>query len=341
MGDVATVDVSASTLTGAATTLPGTTSIVTLRDQTTWHLTGNSTLTTLTNAASQILFTPPSAGTFKTLTVNTYTGAAGGIGLNTVLAGDNAPSDRLVIDTGTASGTTGLTITNAGGTGAITQRDGILVVDAVNGGTTAPGSFALARRAVARPLRVPPVPGQPGRQSGRCLVPALRARSVTRSARLPGPPTPGQALFRPEVAAYLANQRLAGQMFVHSLHDRLGEPQYVEGQPFDKAEDKPRSGWLRVVGKWEGSRSQDGYFKVDTDSFLLHGGAELAKWKAAASEEDRLHLGADGQLRLTPCSGREGGTATAVPPAARWGGLQRGRATAPGTRTMNASSVPT
>ncbi|MGO4699661.1 autotransporter outer membrane beta-barrel domain-containing protein, partial [Paenibacillus sp. 2TAB26] len=109
VGDVATVDVSASTLTGAATTLPGTTSIVTLRDQTTWHLTGNSTLTTLTNAASQILFTPPSAGTFKTLTVNTYTGAAGGIGLNTVLAGDNAPSDRLVIDTGTASGTTGLT----------------------------------------------------------------------------------------------------------------------------------------------------------------------------------------------------------------------------------------
>lgn len=289
VGDVATVDVSASTLTGAATTLPGTTSIVTLRDQTTWHLTGNSTLTTLTNAASQILFTPPSAGTFKTLTVNTYTGAAGGIGLNTVLAGDNAPSDRLVIDAGTASGTTGLTITNAGGTGAITQRDGILVVDAVNGGTTAPGSFALARRAVAGPYEYRLYRGSlDGSQADAWYLRSERDPSPDPPP--PGPPTPGQALFRPEVAAYLANQRLAGQMFVHSLHDRLGEPQYVEGQPFDKAEDKPRSGWLRVVGKWEGSRSQDGNFKVDTDSFLLHGGAELAKWKVA-SEEDRLHLG--------------------------------------------------
>ncbi|XYJ87482.1 Autoexporter, AT family porin [Cupriavidus necator] len=58
-------------------------------------------------------------------------------------------------------------------------------------------------------------------------------------------------------------------------------------------QDKPRSGWLRAVGKWEGSRSKDGNFRTRTDSFLLHGGAELARWRVA-SETDRLHVGVMG-----------------------------------------------
>jgi autotransporter family porin len=92
------------------------------------------------------------------------------------------------------------------------------------------------------------------------------------------------------VGAYLANQRVAGMMFVHSLHDRLGEPQYVEGQGFDPESDKPKSGWLRVVGRWEGSESSNGIFKTSTDTFLLNGGLEIGKWKLT-SETDRLHAG--------------------------------------------------
>jgi autotransporter family porin len=103
----------------------------------------------------------------------------------------------------------------------------------------------------------------------------------------PGPPAP---LYRPEVAAYEANQRLAAMMFVHSLHDRLGEPQYVEGQGFNPDSDKAKSGWLRVVGRWEGSESKDGVFKTSSNSFLLNGGLEVAKWKLA-SDTDRLHAG--------------------------------------------------
>ena len=63
---------------------------------------------------------------------------------NTFLGADNSPSDRLVINGGTATGTTTLTIHNTTGPGEPTTANGILVVNATNGATTAPGAFALA-----------------------------------------------------------------------------------------------------------------------------------------------------------------------------------------------------
>ncbi|KAB2722380.1 autotransporter outer membrane beta-barrel domain-containing protein [Brucella intermedia] len=80
-----------------------------------------------------------------TLTVNgNYIGNDGIIFLNTFLGSDNSPSDMLVIDSGTASGSTTLVVRNADGPGAKTLFDGIRVVDAVNGATTAAGAFTLA-----------------------------------------------------------------------------------------------------------------------------------------------------------------------------------------------------
>ena len=55
----------------------------------------------------------------------------------------NSPSDKLVINAGSASGSSFLGITNAGGPGAMTTGSGILVVDATNGGTTSAGAFAV------------------------------------------------------------------------------------------------------------------------------------------------------------------------------------------------------
>src|SRR3546814_9553215 len=45
-----------------------------------------------------------------------------------------------------ASGTIGVTVLNAGGTGALTAQNGILIVEAVGGATTASGAFALNHR---------------------------------------------------------------------------------------------------------------------------------------------------------------------------------------------------
>lgn len=46
-----------------------------------------------------------------------------------------------MIDTGVASGNTAIAVTNAGGAGAATNADGIMVVQALNGGSTSQNAF--------------------------------------------------------------------------------------------------------------------------------------------------------------------------------------------------------
>ncbi|MGH6633101.1 MAG: hypothetical protein ACREB0_07060, partial [Sphingopyxis sp.] len=75
-----------------------------------------------------------------------YVGDSGLLLIDTVLGDDASASDKLVIDGGNASGTTGVTVLNAGGTGGVTAQNGILVVEAVGGATTASGAFALNHR---------------------------------------------------------------------------------------------------------------------------------------------------------------------------------------------------
>jgi outer membrane autotransporter protein len=81
------------------------------------------------------------------LTTNSYIGTGGTIAMNAFLGADNSPSDKLIINGGSATGSSFLRITNAGGPGAQTMANGIPVVQAINGGTTAPAAFTLAGEA--------------------------------------------------------------------------------------------------------------------------------------------------------------------------------------------------
>ena len=72
-----------------------------------------------------------------------YIGNGGLLFLDTVLGDDSSASDKLVIDGGTASGTTGISVINNGGTGASTTQNGILLVESINGATSAGSTFAL------------------------------------------------------------------------------------------------------------------------------------------------------------------------------------------------------
>ena len=99
---------------------------------------------TVTNAGTVAPGLGLAAGQFGALTVNGYVGANGTLALNTFLDTDNSPSDKLVITNGgTATGATTVRVTNVGGPGAETTGNGIQVVSAINGATTAPGAFAL------------------------------------------------------------------------------------------------------------------------------------------------------------------------------------------------------
>jgi outer membrane autotransporter protein len=99
----------------------------------------------ITNAGLVIMGTGTTPGTL--LTTNSYIGTGGTIAMNAFLGADNSPSDKLIINGGSATGSSFLRITNAGGPGAQTMANGIPVVQAINGGTTAPAAFTLAGEA--------------------------------------------------------------------------------------------------------------------------------------------------------------------------------------------------
>jgi hypothetical protein len=127
---------------------------IALDSTSTWTMTASSTVSATTTNAGLIAYTAPTGSatalaSYKTLTAGSYVGNDGTISLNTFLGNDSSPSDRLVINGGTATGTTALDIANTIGPGALTTGNGILVVDAQNGATTASGAFVLAGPVVA------------------------------------------------------------------------------------------------------------------------------------------------------------------------------------------------
>ena len=143
-GSTIAFNASASTLTGAIQTDATSTTNVSLTNNTNWTMTGSSTLTNLNLTNSSVVFSP--SGGFKTLTVGSLVGGTGAnVTLNTQLAGAQN-TDQIIINGGTATGTTALTIKNASASnaGAATTGSGIPVVVVTNGGTTSTTAFKLA-----------------------------------------------------------------------------------------------------------------------------------------------------------------------------------------------------
>lgn len=298
---VLTATLDASIVTGAATTAVGSTSNVILRNDTDWEMTANSNVSNLTNNDSQIRFSAPGgvpalASSYKTLTVANYAGNGGDIGLNTYLGADGAPSDRLVVDGGAASGDTGLRIANTGGPGAHTLVNGIQVVEAANGGVTTAGAFTLRNRVVAGPYEYRLIRGSrdDSDEQGWYLRSEQEVKPPVESTPEASPDKPEvsatRPLYRPETAAYLANQQQAIGMFVHSLHDRLGEPQWLQAGKQNGQEDRRGSAWMRVVAKTADATSRHNDFGAKSDSTLIQGGGDIARWNIGG-EHARLHLG--------------------------------------------------
>ncbi len=237
-----TLDISlltGSTWTGIASPARPVTN-VSVDPTSTWNVTGNSVVSRDTTNAGLIQFTPPAGdpsllASYKTLTTQNYVGAGGRIGLHTFLGTDGSPSDRLVINGGVASGSSALLVANNTGPGDLTYGNGILVVEAQNGGTTVPGTFTLGRPVVAGPyeyslyrgsfdasgpenwyLRSVLVPTPPGPDPGPQPVPS---------------PIPD---YRREVSLYAALPAMGliyGRTLIDSLHERVGELRPLEAAP--------------------------------------------------------------------------------------------------------------
>jgi outer membrane autotransporter protein len=232
-------NVNAGTLRAGALNTFSRNSAVTVASAGTLDLNGfNQTLSIVANAGLVSMGVGTAPGTI--LTTASYTGTGGTIALNTFLGGDGSPSDKLVVDEGRARGNSFLRVTNVGGPGAETTGNGILVVEATNGATTAPGAFALS----AGELRAGAFDYDLFR-GGVSASPDdwfLRSDFVVGPGPGPGPLPPGASLpvdpppeplppgiypiIGPELATYGVVQPLARQLgltILGTLDDRVGD----------------------------------------------------------------------------------------------------------------------
>jgi fibronectin-binding autotransporter adhesin len=204
------------------------------------------------------------------LTTTNYVGQGGTLALNTTLGDDASPTDHLVINGGSASGTSFLAITNINGPGAATISNGIPVIQASDGGTTAPGAFVLASGELRggfysyRLFRG----GLDGDAPESWFLRSTFVVSQPPSTQPPSSsPPPGNVLppdppsiplppgrypiLGPEPATYSVVQPLArmqGLAMLGTLHERIGDT-LTYPYATDDSEGWRRSGWARVVAQ--------------------------------------------------------------------------------------------
>ncbi|MBI6920715.1 MULTISPECIES: autotransporter outer membrane beta-barrel domain-containing protein [Pseudomonas] len=199
-----------------------------------------------------------------------YTGNNGTLRLNSVLAGDGADSDRLVVSRGAISGSTQLLINNLNGAGAATALNGIQVVEARDGATSTATAFVqtqtlsvgaydyrlfkggvtagsenswfLRSTVVAPPAPAPvPQPGEPTQPTEPGEPPVI-APAATPPVAAPAPgqvdlPAPVQGeslpLYRPEVPVYAAAPRgaaIIARQALGTFHQRQGDQLLLKGE---------------------------------------------------------------------------------------------------------------
>jgi len=263
-----TVDVS---LANNATLLGVTQNITSMAlENARWQLSGNSSTGSLAlGSGSEIALGDGAA--FNTLNVSgNFTGNDGTFLFNTVLAGDDAASDKLVIG-GDTSGTANVRVNNVGGAGAQTVN-GIELITVAGASN---GQFNLAGRAVGGQYEyfLHKGTGTDGNWYLRSVLPTAPDPCEADPSLpecnpgLPGPGPDPDPVLRPEPGAYLANLQAAQTMFRLGYHDRHA------GQNAGRA-------WARVDGSRNGFDAVSQQLDIRGNRQALTVGADL--WRADA-----------------------------------------------------------
>ncbi|MFA3760485.1 autotransporter outer membrane beta-barrel domain-containing protein [Yersinia sp. 2466 StPb PI] len=242
--------------------------------------------TDLTNSGTVFIGNKTSDGTGTTgnqLVVNgNYIGNNGLLHFNTALGDDSSATDSMIVN-GNTSGTTNVSVDNAGGTGAKTLN-GIELIQ-VNGQSD--GEFVNPGRIVAGAYDYSLVRGVGSNASNWYLTSLSNLPIDPENPVDPeNPAGPGEETKRPEAGSYTANLAAANTMFVTRLHDRLGETQYIDALT---GEQKVTSMWLRNEGGHNRSRDTSGQLKTQSNRYVMQLGGDIAQWSNDGL--DRLHLG--------------------------------------------------
>lgn len=244
-------------------------------DSSTWNLTGNSSVGTLSLGNGTVALGDGSA--FHTLNVaGNFSGADGMIIFNTVLAGDDAATDKLIIG-GDTSGSANVRVNNVGGAGAQTDKG----IELIHVGGASNGQFNLSGRAVGGQYeyflhkgtgadgnwylrsQLPTVPDPCEANPGLPQCPPVDPVD-------PVDPVNPEPMLRPEPGAYLANLQAAQTMFRVGYHDRNA------GQNSGRA-------WARVDGSRNGFDAISRQLDIRGNSQALTVGADLWRHDSGSS----------------------------------------------------------
>lgn len=235
-------------------------------DSASWNMTGNSTIGALSLGNGTISLGDGSA--FHTLNVaGNFSGADGTIIFNTVLAGDDAATDKLIIG-GDTSGSANVRVNNVGGAGAQTDKG----IELISVGGASNGQFNLAGRAVGGQYEyfLHKGTGADGNWYLRSQLPTQPDPCVVNPSLPECNPVDPEPVLRPEPGAYLANLQAAQTMFRLGYHDRNA------GQNSGRA-------WARVDGSRNGFDAISRQLDIRGNSQALTVGADVWRHDSGSS----------------------------------------------------------
>lgn len=279
------ISIGESNLAGDIRVAPGETATVTLRDVTTlrgdisgdvalymeaggsWQLARSARISGL-NFYGRNTVELGAGGDFHTLDVKgdfqgriSSLGSIGTIVFNTALAGDDSPTDRLIIG-GSTTGSANVEVRNVGGGGAQTSK-GIELIT-VRG--TSAATFNLLGRTVAGQYEYFLHKGN-GTDGNWYLRSQLPVQPEPCELDPSLPQCNPQQVLRPEVGAYLSNLQAAQTLFRSGYHDRHA------GQNAGRA-------WVRASGSRQGFDAIARQLDIRGNSQSLTVGTDV--WRADA-----------------------------------------------------------
>lgn len=232
-----------------------------------WQLNKNSDVASLSVGNGGVVALGAGSA-FHTLNVaGNFSGADGTIVFNTVLAGDDAATDKLIIG-GDTSGSANVRVNNVGGAGAQTDKG----IELISVGGASNGQFNLAGRAVGGQYEyfLHKGTGADGNWYLRSQLPTQPDPCVIDPTLPECNPVDPEPVLRPEPGAYLANLQAAQTMFRLGYHDRHA------GQNSGRA-------WARVDGSRNGFDAVSRQLDIRGNSQALTVGADLWRHDSGSS----------------------------------------------------------
>lgn len=234
-------------------------------DDSVWNVSNKSTLQSIKLNNSLLSFSHRDGGRNEVFVNGDFDSNDSVLNINTVLGGDDSPTDSLVIN-GNSNGKAYVYVNNVGGSGHKTIN-GIKLIQ-VNGQSDA--EFIQANRIVAGSYDYTLGRGNGDNSKNWYLTSDL--------------------VLRPEVGSYIANLSSANTLFQLRLQDRNGSAAYMTD---DKISPQQKNMWIRHVGgqtRWYDSSSQ---LKTRSNRYTLQLGGDVGRW----------NQGVHGALRLGVMAG--------------------------------------